>query len=75
MERRVTKIDRARQIIRELYVDTLGPLTNKECDKIMEGQRCGLGPLFITSIIQATRSSKEKERLDFAKRSTTSVKH
>lgn len=52
-------ISRARQCVRELYYDMLGPLSNNECDKIIEARADGLGDMFIVDIITKKRSGRE----------------
>ena len=49
------KINRARQSVRELYMDMLGPVSNNECDMIVNARMDGLGDMFIAQLITKKR--------------------
>ena len=64
---RIAKLDsvtRARQIVRELYSDSLGSLSNNECDKIIQARIDGLGHIFIINLITKKREGREAFELE-----------
>lgn len=66
-----TSEQRAREVVRQLYSDLIDNLTNQECDRIIEGQRFGLGPMFITDAIKMIRYSREQNKKRAAQQRVT----
>lgn len=68
IEKPFDRVKKARQNVRELYVDLLGPLTNSECDLIINARVDGLGDMFIVALVNQKRCNSalfldERERL------------